>query len=151
MMEEREYLAEINRIYKEGNETYHMAAKSLGLSDCAFWVLYFLRSAETKLTPSALCAEMYEPKQTVHSALKKLEGEGYICFEQGSDRRSKYVSLTERGRLLAENTVDQVIRAELTALCEMGEEDKRTFISLFVNYTELVKKSMESFIRHTPS
>ena len=144
MAEEREYLAEINRIYKESNEIYRTAAKTLGLSDCAFWVLYFLRTAETKLTQSALCTHLYEPKQTVHSALKKLEGEGYICFQQGSDRRSKYVSLTERGKLLAENTVDQVIRAELAALCEMKDEDKKVFVSLFVKYTENVKQSMKS-------
>ena len=144
MAEEKKYLEEINKIYKESNEIYRAAAKTLGLPDCAFWVLYSLRTAETKLTQSALCAQLYEPKQTIHSALKKLEGEGYICFQQGNDHRSKYICLTEQGTLLSENTVDQVIRAELAALHEMEDGDKKAFISLFTKYTELVKQSIET-------
>lgn len=148
MAGEKEYLTEINRIYKESNEIYHTAAKALGLSDCAFWILYFLQFSETRLTQSALCMQLYEPKQTVHSALKKLEGEGYICFQRGSDRRSKYICLTEQGRLLAEYTASPVIKAEISALCEMGDEEKRVFISLFAKYTGLLRQNMSELSPH---
>lgn len=143
MAEEKKYLTQINKIYKETNELYHIAAKKLGLSDCAFWVLYFLQAAESNLTQSALCSQLYEPKQTVHSALKKLEREGYICFQQGNDRRTKYICLTESGTRLAESTIDQVIEAEIAAFCQMDDREKETFIALFTKYTELLKESIE--------
>ena len=36
-------LVEFNRICKENNEIYHGVTRALGLTDCAFWILYTLR------------------------------------------------------------------------------------------------------------
>lgn len=36
-------LSEYNRIIKENDEIYHNVAKSFGMPDCAFWILYMLR------------------------------------------------------------------------------------------------------------
>ena len=99
-MEQRGALAAYNELYKEQDDLYRAVARGFGLSDCAFWVLYALREAERPMTQSDVCAAVYQPKQTVHSALKKLEGEGYLRLAEGRDRRSKYLVLTERGETL---------------------------------------------------
>ena len=71
-MERREALAAYNDAYKEQDDLYRAVARQCGLSDCAFWVLYALRESGRPMTQSDVCAAVYQPKQTVHSALKKL-------------------------------------------------------------------------------
>ena len=102
-MERREALAAYNDAYKEQDDLYRAVARQCGLSDCAFWVLYALRESGRPMTQSDVCAAVYQPKQTVHSALKKLAGEGYLQLTEGRDRRSKYLTLTaaERAQFLA--------------------------------------------------
>ena len=97
-MERREALAAYNDAYKEQDDLYRAVARQCGLSDCAFWVLYALRESGRPMTQSDVCAAVYQPKQTVHSALKKLAGEGYLQLTEGRDRRSKYLTLTAAGR-----------------------------------------------------
>ena len=96
-MERREALAAYNDAYKEQDDLYRAVARQCGLSDCAFWVLYALRESGRPMTQSDVCAAVYQPKQTVHSALKKLAGEGYLQLTEGRDRRSKYLTLTAAG------------------------------------------------------
>lgn len=102
-MERREALAAYNDAYKEQDDLYRAVARQCGLSDCAFWVLYALQESGRPMTQSDVCAAVYQPKQTVHSALKKLAGEGYLQLTEGRDRRSKYLTLTaaERTQFLA--------------------------------------------------
>ena len=138
----RETLDEYNRIFKENDEIYREAAKRLGLSDCAFWILYAVRSAEAVLTQSDLCYSQYQPKQTINSALKKLEREGYLSLRCKDDRRSKQIYLTEKGIDLAKNTVDKVIFAEVDALSGLTTAEQREFLTLFRKYTDCLKEKI---------
>lgn len=112
------------------------------LSDGAFWILYTLRESRETLTQSDVCYTLYQPKQTVNSALKKLADGGYIVLSERKDRRSKPLSLTEKGRELAEKTVDRVIAAEHRALAGLTEEQQDAFIRLFRQYTDLLRDSL---------
>ncbi len=142
----REHLSEYNELFKESDEIYRNAARNTGLSDCAFWILYFLREngdeAGGRLTQSSICSAIYAPKQTVNSSLKKLEEDGIIELTEGPDRRSKSVGLTEAGKALAAETVDRVLRAEVRAMAGMEEKEQEIFLGLFRRYTELLKKEM---------
>ena len=68
-MEKR--LLEFDNIMKENDDIYRCAARLLGLSDSAFWILYAFRVEKEELTLREICNVLYQPKQTVHSALKK--------------------------------------------------------------------------------
>lgn len=142
MKNERENLAEYNGMIKENDELYRNAAKTMGLSDCAFWILYFLRECGRDLTQSDICSAIYVPKQTVNSSLKKLEESGYLKLHEGNDKRSKLVSLTQKGMLLAAETIDRVLAAELRAMGGMTEEEQSIFLGLFRRYTDLLKQEM---------
>ena len=135
-------LAAYNGIIKENDELYRDAAKALGLPDCAFWILYSLRAEEGPLTQGGLCHILYQPKQTVNSALKKLEHDGYLCLTEGQDRRSKQIRLTPEGERLAAQTVDRVIALELRALCGMAPEDQADFLRLFRQFTGLLRREL---------
>lgn len=138
----RKRLNEYNNLFKESDEIYRTAAKRLGLPDCAFWILYTLRENNAPLTQSEICATLYQPKQTVNSALKHLQADGYIALHSGSDRRSKQVSLTCQGEALAQRTVDRVIAAECNALLDMNDEEQAAFIGLFRRYTMALQACM---------
>ena len=72
-------LLEYNRETKRLDDLYRCAVKQCGISECAFWILYTLRAEERQFTQAEICEFLIEPKQTVHSALKKLEAEGYLA------------------------------------------------------------------------
>ena len=139
-MEQRGALAAYNELYKEQDDLYRAAARGFGLSDCAFWVLYALREAERPMTQSDVCAAVYQPKQTVHSALKKLMGAGYLQLAEGRDRRSKYLVLTERGEALVRRTVDPVMAAETAAIDTLTEAERTQFLSLCRRYNTALRQ-----------
>ena len=139
-MEQRGALAAYNELYKEQDDLYRAVARGFGLSDCAFWVLYALREAERPMTQSGVCAAVYQPKQTVHSALKKLMGAGYLQLAEGRDRRSKYLVLTERGEALVRRTVDPVMAAETAAMDTLTEAERTQFLSLCRRYNAALRQ-----------
>lgn len=141
---DKEYLSKLNNIIRESDEIYRKAAKNAGLSDCAFWILYTLREKENMLSQSGICDAIYLPKQTVNSALKKLENDGYIELLSGKDRRCKQVSLTARGVALAEQTIDWVIAQEEKAFSKLPPDEKETFLRLYRKYTDLLSASLQT-------
>lgn len=46
----KEVLVTFNATINGYEEIYRGVAKSFGLSDCAFWILYFIRQSEEKVT-----------------------------------------------------------------------------------------------------
>lgn len=136
------WMAEYNNILKENDNLYRGVAKNLGLPECAFWILYALRADSGVLTQSGICDFLYQPKQTVNSALKNLESEGYIRLLHADDRRIKPIRLTQKGLELAEKTVDKVIAAERMALLDLSEAGQKAFIGLFRQYTDALEKQM---------
>ena len=141
MTDPAKWLEEFNRIMKENDNLYRNAAKTLGLTDCTFWILYALREENSVLTQSEICNLMYQPKQTVNSALKKMELEGYINLRSHNNRRSKQIHLNNKGIALAEKTVDKMIAVEQEAL---SDSEREIFISLFQKYTKLLKSKMQT-------
>lgn len=145
----KEYLARFNNIFKANDKIYRNVAKNLGLPDCTFWILYTLRDEGNITTQSEICSAIYLPKQTVNSAMKKLENDGYIQLLNTNDRRSKQVSLTPKGLALAEKTVDRVIARETDALSGLSPDEKETFLRLFRKYADLLNVSMQTLTGST--
>ena len=130
-MERREALAAYNDVYKEQDDLYRAVARQCGLSDCAFWVLYALRESGHPMTQSDVCAAVYQPKQTVHSALKKLAGEGYLQLTEGRDRRSKYRT---------------VMAAEETAVDTLTAAERTQFLALCRRYNAALRQALSTAI-----
>ena len=131
-MDEHAYrrLREYNDSLKAIDDTYRAAARRFRLPECAFWILYTLRVERAPLTQSEICALQHQPKQTVHSALKRLEADGLLKLAHGGNRKSKYVCLTEKGARLAERTVDCIAEAEAEALLGLSDGEREALFSL---------------------
>ena len=115
-----------DRIYNENTLLYHRLARACGLPDCAFWLLYTLRSEEAPLTQTQLSEQLSLPKQTVNSALKKLVEEGVLRLEAADGNlKNKRVCLTEAGEAFLRRTVDRVFGVESAAAARLTEEERK--------------------------
>lgn len=98
----------LNEAWKENANIYRQMAKRMNLTDMAMWALYTLRVEPGEMTQSRMCEFLHEPKQTINSALKKMEADGLITLQSGSNRRTKTIHLTAAGEALARETADRV-------------------------------------------
>ena len=90
-----EQLQYYNLLTSEIDEAYHNAALKLGLSDSAMVILYTLCSRENPCPLLEIARLTGISRQTIHSAIKKLEAQGILTLESPGGRR-KLVRLTER-------------------------------------------------------
>lgn len=133
-------------LFKEINHLYHNIAKAYNLSECAFWVLYTLRTDSREWTQSELADALCQPKQTINSAFKQLRTKGYLVFEHTNSRRNKPVKLTEAGNVFVVKTIDKVYDAEISALSGLSDSDWQIFWKLFDAHTHLLKKYIQNLI-----
>lgn len=134
-------LLRYNRVFKDTDQVYHQMARICGLPDCAFWILYLLRESEVKYTQSGVSENLSLSRQTVNSALKKLQQEGYIAMAPGeSNRKNKPLRLTHRGEELCRNTVDLVLQAEINTLARFTPEERESFLSLQEQYAQALRQ-----------
>lgn len=127
-------LAELNRIIRSGNAVYSEMARSFGMSESLFWILYTLRESGEALTQSQVVSDIQFPKQTINSALRGMLKDGLITLEEG--RRAKPIRLTERGEALCVRTVDRVLAQEKAAFDALSETEQTEFLTLFARWTD---------------
>lgn len=126
-----QFIRAFNEADKEMNIIYHRLARHYRLSDSVFWVLYLLGEAQGPMTQTKLCGALFLSKQTVNSALKKLESRGYLRMESMSgDRRNKLLSLTDRGE----------------ELLRLTPEERRTFLGLTHRYLDAIREETEPLL-----
>lgn len=143
--EQTKLLQEYNRLYKENCELYSEAAKNLGISEGAMWILYTLSLYDKPFTQSELCEEVFMPKQTVNSALKKLEQEGYILLQfSENNKKSKQIILTGSGKNLADNTVTKIIAAEKNVFNRFGSAEVQELFRYYGRYIEYLRSELKN-------
>lgn len=120
----------LNEAWKENANIYRQMAKQMNLTDMAMWALYTLRVEPGEMTQSRMSEFLHEPKQTINSALKKMEADGLITLQSGSNRRTKTIQLTAAGEALARETADRVAETEQQALAQFSEEEADQLFSL---------------------
>lgn len=144
----RKMLTRYNSLYKEIDEVYHMLAKHYGLSDCALWIIYIIRESEEDHTQNKLCELLSLSKQTVNSALKKLEEKGYIRLEHSpGNQKNKLIYLTEPGKQFAAETIDHVIRMEQNAFSQFTPEERIAFLQLFEKYARQLQAESGKLVK----
>lgn len=88
---------QINCLTEEVDSLYHQAALKLGVSDSVMFVLYMLHIGGEK----CLLYDIYKlsgiSKQTINSAIRKLENDGIVYLEKHNGK-SKIVCVTEKGK-----------------------------------------------------
>jgi len=141
-MDFKQFNREYSRLYKEEDSLYHRLARHFGLSDSAFWIIYALEEAQRPLTQTEMCGDLALSKQTVNSALKQLEQEGFIQLTNGPKRR-KYLRLTHKGQSLAARAAQPVLQLEERAFLALTEEERAGLLALSRRHLELMFRESE--------
>ena len=129
----------INYLHSEINNVFHEMSQQMGLSDSVSCILYTICNFGDSCLLTDIINMTGIPKQTVNSALRKLEGEGYLQLETAQSRRKKVV-LTEAGKLLAQNTAKQMIRMENEIYASWTEEERQLHLTLTQRYLDQLKE-----------
>lgn len=133
-------LAVFNQLYKELDDIYHQYAKEHGISTTALWLMYSLYEEGEAYTQREFCQAWHYPPQTINSALKNLEKQGFLALEPASgNQKNKLIVLTQKGRELVQQVISPLIAAETDAFQELTEEERDHMLSLTRKYIELLR------------
>lgn len=146
MISANNWLSEYNCLFKMNDKMYRDAVKSFGISESAFWILYAIRNASEGITRREIIQHNFLPPQTINSALKKMEADGYVELRTGADRRTKQVFLTEKGEALSAKTVDCLIAVEVEASEKLTQEEKSEFLRIFSKYISAVQAMLNEVV-----
>lgn len=143
----RESLNRFNYLFGETDALYHEMAHKLGLSDSAMKILYTVCDTGEPCPLQEICRRSGLSKQTVNSALRKLEGERVLYLENAGSR-GKQVRLTETGRVLAERTALRIIEIENEVFAAWTPEDVQTYLALTERFLNDVKQRAAALDSH---
>lgn len=128
-----EHLHRINYLSAEINSLYHQAAVKLGISDSVMHIMYMLYDNDGSFMLSDICRVSGISKQTVNSAVRKLERDEIVYLEKQGGKMKK-VCLTQKGREYAEQTVRRVFSAEAAAYSDWSEAEINEHLRLMEKY-----------------
>ncbi|MCI9307312.1 MAG: winged helix-turn-helix transcriptional regulator [Lachnospiraceae bacterium] len=128
-----------NHLLGEIEAVYHEMALKFGQSDSVMNILYTICDYGESCPLQEICRRSGISKQTINSALRKLEREGIVYSEQAGVK-GKNVCLTEKGKELAGDTAVRVIEAENGILASWPEEDVKRYLELTERFLVGIKE-----------
>lgn len=136
-------LSAFNRLHKKMNMLYHDYAKSVGLSDASFWLLYSLYEHGQPCTQKDLCNYWFFAPQTINTALKILEEQGYITLKLAPEsRKNKQILLTETGRILVNEKIAPLVRAEERSFERLSSKERDRLFDITQKHIEVLEEEI---------
>lgn len=132
-------LKHFNHLITEMDAAYHEISLKLGLSDSAMSILYTICNYGESCLLQDICRQSGLSKQTINSALRKLET-GNILYLEMAGAKSKRVTLTDAGKALAQKTALQVINTENEIFASWSREDVEKYLELTEDYLTALKE-----------
>ena len=121
--------------------TYHDASLLLGMSDSVSQILYTICVSGGGCPLHAICRQCGLSKQTVNSAVRKLEKEGIVYLE-AMDGKAKRVCLTAAGEVYAAGTAREIVRMENEILDAWAPEDVEQYAALTERFLEGMREKV---------
>ena len=141
----REYttkeMKRFNYLVGETGAVYHESYLKLGMSDSEGQILYAICNHGDSCQLGEICRLSGLSKQTVNSALRRLEGEGTVYLE-ASDGRRKRVCLTEQGKALVQRTIVRLIEIENGILDSWPREELELYLELTGKYLAALREKI---------
>lgn len=139
-------LRRFNHLLNETQAAYRETAAALGLSDSVMRILYALWDSDGRCPLREVCRQAGVTKQTINSALRRLEADGLVRLERAGGR-NKDVCLTERGTELAGRTVARIIAAENAVLAAWTAQEVEAYLSLTEKYLTGFRAKTQELLR----
>ena len=135
-------ICKINCLNEEIESLYHQASVKLGISDSVSFVLYMTYINNG----NCLLYDIYKSsgisKQTINSAIRKLENEDIIYLEKYNGK-SKIVCLTEKGKEYANQTAKKLYEAEFNTFQDWDNKELELYLKLIEKHRNSFKKQIE--------
>ena len=136
-------ISRLNYLTSELDRVYHEAALKFGLSDSAFQILYALCNLGGSCPLHDICSLFGASKQTINSALRKLE-ETHMVYLESNGGRKKKACLTEHGREIVQHTVARLILEEDQILKSWTAKEQELYLSLTQRYLVSLRERVRS-------
>jgi Transcriptional regulators len=133
---------ELNRLNKAISEFYHNLCVQLGISDSVFDIFYAIAALGDGCCQKDICDYAFTRKQTIHSAIHKLEKEGMLCLKPGKGREM-HIFLTPSGEQFIKETIAPIITMENEALSQMLPDETDLLLSLTEKYLDCLCSQMQ--------
>lgn len=131
-----------NRLLSEIDEVYHEVALRQGFSDSAMDILYALSDNDGQCRLPELIKLSGANKQTINSALRKLEKDEIVYLEPAGGK-SKRVCLTPKGFFTVHETVDRVLDVEKKIYSSWSKEEWDLYVQLTERYLCQIREEMK--------
>ncbi len=118
-----------NHLLGEIDSVYHEMSQKLGLSDSAMIILYTICNSGDRCPLQAICRLSRISKQTINSAIRKLEAEN-IVYLTPDGGKNKTVCLTDKGKELAGRTALRILEAENAIFASWPAKDLEKYLAL---------------------
>lgn len=140
-------LAAFNRAHKKMNVLYHNYARAAGISDAAFWLMYFLYEKGGPCTQTELCQVCFFTPQTINSALRSLKEQGLIALDLApNSRKNKEFFFTEAGKRFAADKIIPLIQAEERSFLRLDEEERDALLRITQKHIGLLEEEIDRML-----
>ena len=142
-MDSANSLKRLNHLISEIDGVYHESSLKLGISDSVSRILYTICNVGDRCLLVEICRQTGLSKQTINSALRKLESEGIVYLE-AVDGKAKEVCLTETGRQFASCTAMRIIKIENDIFDSWSEGDVQQYLELTERFLLCLREKVNS-------
>ena len=129
----------------EINSLYHEAAVKMGISDSVQNILYVLCEKDGQCLQSEISKLTGISRQTINSAIRKLEKEEIVYLEQGKGRNT-ILRLTEKGKIFSSEKITPLHEIENKIWNDWTEEERQQYLTLTKKYRDGLKKYLEAML-----
>lgn len=129
----------------EINALYHEAAVKMGVSDSVQNILYVICEKGDRCLQSDISKLTGISRQTINSAIRKLEKDGIVYLEQGKGRNT-IVCLTEKGKQFASEKIYPLYEIENKIWNEWTAEEQEQYLLLTQKYRDALKKYLNAIL-----
>ena len=125
----------------EINSLYHEAAVKMGVSDSVMNILYVICEKGNKCNQSEISRLTGISRQTINSAIRKLEKDDIVYLEHGQGRNT-VVCLTKKGEMFCQEKIAPLFEMENKIWNEWTADEQQQYLLLTEKYRDALKKYM---------
>lgn len=136
-------LKRFNYLFRETGAVYYALSSKFGIPQSVMEILYVVLEEGGACSIREICNYSGMTKQTVNSALRRLESENIVYLKK-SDGKNKDVVFTESGRRLAVQTAGHVIKMENDIFESWPKADVEKYLELAERYLKNLRQRVEN-------
>ncbi len=141
-MQRKNDLRKLNYMMSEIGGLYHEAAVKAGVSDSVHSILYVLCAEKYRCPQSEIYKQAGISRQTINSAIRRLEKDGILYLEKGNGRNT-VVRLTEEGIRFAKEKIQPLYQIEKEIFGEWDATEVASYLNLTAKYRDALKSKLE--------